>query len=345
MKSLEYDWVDGTHTTFDGYTIDEHSVVRNKKGHVMTPLKSGKYNNIGVRHEGIKRNILVGRALASTFLGNPPTLQHTADHKDKNSINDVLSNIRWLDKSGQRLNQTRSMQLTTAYVIVKDGVEHTANEWIDIFKKPNGKQYTTQRIHQFAQQQINGFRYKVFPELRAEVWKAVPDSKNSQGEWFISNMNRMKYKTAHADNVLTVDQLNKQGGYPSIKINGKQWQCHHLSMMTFRPREYAAKLPGDIILHKNDDPLDFNPFRLRWGTPSENGKDAHNNRKYDGTKSAQKPVASYIDGVFEREHESIEASAKYLKNNGYSKACRAGVQCALKNNVTRYDRTWVLISP
>ena len=32
MTTLEYDWEDGTHTTFDGYTIDENSTIRNKKG-------------------------------------------------------------------------------------------------------------------------------------------------------------------------------------------------------------------------------------------------------------------------------------------------------------------------
>ena len=100
MKTLEYHWKDGTHTVFDGYAIDELSVIRNKKGRVMTPFKSGKYYKVCVQHEGEERKILVGRALASTFLGKPPTLQHTADHEDKNSFNDTLENIRWLCKPG-----------------------------------------------------------------------------------------------------------------------------------------------------------------------------------------------------------------------------------------------------
>jgi hypothetical protein len=113
-------------------------------------------------------------------------------------------------------------------------------------------------------------------------------------------------------------------------------------MMTFRPREYAAKLPGDIIMHKNDNKLDFNPFRLRWGTPPENVKDAHRNGKYDGTKVAQKPVMSYVNGEFEKRHESLGDATKYLQEIGYTDANFQAVNRASENNVTCYDRTWKL---
>jgi hypothetical protein len=88
-----------------------------------------------------------------------------------------------------------------------------------------------------------------------------------------------------------VDQLCRRNGYPVIRINGKTWACHELSLMMFRPNEYAAKLPGDIILHKNDDKLDFNPFHLRWGTHSDNRNDAYVNGKYGNTNMARKPFA------------------------------------------------------
>ena len=146
--------------------------------------------------------------------------------------------------------------------------------------------------------------------------------------------------------IFTVDKLcETNDGYPAVTINGKHRKCHELSLMTFRPREYAAKLPGDIILHKKDNKLDFNPFRLRWGTPPENGIGAHRNGKHDNTKRARKPVTSYIDDVLEQEHESLRDAAKYLKINGYSKARDSGIRHALKNNVTRYDRTWKLVYP
>ncbi|AGE59492.1 hypothetical protein ATCVOR07043_656R [Acanthocystis turfacea Chlorella virus OR0704.3] len=342
MTTLEYYWNDGTHTVFDGYTIDENSIVKNiKTGHVMSQHEDNDgYNRVTLRHEGKPRSIFVHRAFASTFIGKPPSLEHTTEHDDRNRGNNVPSNILWKDKSDQAKNRDMPNYNKSAFIIVKDNIELTAKEWIKVVKNLHGKKYTENSIRQFSREQKNGFRYKFFPNLRGEVWKTVPGSKNKKGEWFISNKNRIKYKTPYAENVLTVEQLHKSTGYPVIKINGKDWKCHYLSMMTFRPREYVAKLPGDVILHKNGNKNDFNPFRLRWGTPPENAKDAYNNGKRYITKSGQKPVASYIDGVLEREHESLGDAAKYLRENGYSDAKHQTVSYASENYLVRYGRTW-----
>jgi hypothetical protein len=265
---------------------------------------------------------------------------HTTDHEYRNLEDNALENIRWLCKIGQRKNRDMPTDLKSAFIIVNGDIELTTKGWTDVYKKPNGKQYSESSIQRFAREQKYGFRYKVFSNLRGEVWKAIPGCKNKKGEWFVSNKNRMKYKTTHAENILSVDQLIKKDGYPTIRINGKQTKCHQLSMMTFRPREYSAKLPGDIILHKNDDRLDFNPFRLRWGTPPENGKDAHRNGKFVGTKTEQRPVASYIIGVLEQVHESLNDAAKYLRGHGYPDANHRCVGRAAENDTERYDRTW-----
>ncbi|AGE49554.1 hypothetical protein ATCVCan0610SP_639L [Acanthocystis turfacea Chlorella virus Can0610SP] len=334
----------GELTVFSGYTIDENGVVTNvATGRPMAKHNANGYNIVHVRCDGARRYIRVIRALASTFLGPPPSMHHTADHIDRDSTNDTLENVRWASTREQNLNKRRPCELKSAFVIVKDGVEHTAKEWSNVFAKPDGTRYSENTIREFVQQQKYGFRYKTFPNLRGEMWKAVPGSKNKNGEWFISNKNRMKYKTRYAENVMTVDKLLKVAGYPTVGINGKTWPCHVLSMMAFRPNEYAAKLQGDIVLHKHDNKLDFNPFRLRWGSPSENSSDAHDNGKFYGTNSARRPVASYVGGELEREHESLINAVRYLRENGYSKARDGNVHRALKTGSVCYARTWKAI--
>jgi len=107
MRTLQYYSAKGKLTTFPDYLIDENSNVKNVKiDKSLVINKSGKYNTIVIRHKGKQRNILVGRALASTFIGPPPTLGHTADHIDRNSKNDVLENIRWANKKDQARNRT-----------------------------------------------------------------------------------------------------------------------------------------------------------------------------------------------------------------------------------------------
>jgi hypothetical protein len=336
------------HVIFNKYTID-NGVIKNKKtGEIMSYLKSkAGYNRCIVTDDNGKRRALqVGRAIASTIYGSPPSPVHTADHKDKNRENDIDDNIRWLDESGQKYNQDRPETYKTVYTIIKDGVEKTTDEWVEHLKSEKNhlsREYTTKMIKHYAQRKQHGFSYKEYPDLPGEIWKEIIDSKNKMGYWKISDMNRVKYITKFAENVLSIGRLGLLGGYPTIKINGKQRVCHILAFMTFFPDEYANKRPDEMVLHKDDDSLDFRPYKLRLGTQSENMIDAHNNGKHDGTKSARMKCVSYIDGVYEIMHNSQSDAAKYLRHVGYDNADYRNISNALNPKYTSnltYDRTW-----
>jgi hypothetical protein len=295
--------------------------------------------------------IRIGRAIASTFIGKPPTLKHTADHKDRNTTNDTLENIRWLCKSGQIHNQTRSHTLKSAFVVIKDDVEKTINDWLIHLrghKNHLGRDYTAAMIGHYAKRHQFGFSYKKYHDLPDEIWKCVKDSKNSKNHWEISNMNRMKYVTNHTENVFFGSRLVLNSGYPTITINKKKVMCHILSFKTFFPDEYESMKPDEIILHDNDDKSDFRPHKLRIGTISVNGKDAHDNGKYDGTKNERINCASYINGILEKNHDSQRDAVKYLRTIGFTKADSSGIRKSLEafrdeNVIVRYGRTWQTI--
>lgn len=111
--------------------------------------------------------------------------------------------------------------------------------------------------------------------------------------------------------------------------------------MTFFPDEYATKKDDEIILHNEDNKLDFRPRMLRLGTRSQNAIDARDNGRRDGDKTARKPVVSYINGEFERHHESLTSAAKYLQQNGHPRATKINVSHGIQNGGVRYGRTWV----
>jgi len=342
---------------FDKYTSDEYGNVRNKAtGEVLRPTKNkDEYLSVGVYDASGKRHkIYIGRALASTFLGPPPTKAHTADHKNKNRANDTLENIRWVTKEEQNKNRTMPDTLKTALGVVRNDEEKTTKEWADYFnskdeKNHMGREYTENMIKHYAQKKQHGFAYKEYPDLEGEVWKDVEGSKTKKGMWQISSMNRVKYITNHAENVLEKDRLGLMNGYPTISFNGKIWSLHVVVFMTFFPDKWANKKPDEMVLHKEDDQMDFRPEMLRLGTQSENGKDAHDNGKHDGTLTARQKCASYIDGVLEKKHESQEAAAEYLRSIGHKKANSDNISQALsgtKKNGSpkiRYGRTWVLV--
>jgi hypothetical protein len=115
--------------------------------------------------------------------------------------------------------------------------------------------------------------------------------------------------------------------------------------MTFFPDEYANKKLDEMVLHEDDDRLDFRPHKLRLGTRSENTIDSYNNGKYDGTKTARMKCVSYIDGVYELMHDSQHDAMRYLRHIGYKKADSSEIGIALKARndnkiLTRYGRMW-----
>ncbi|AGE59829.1 hypothetical protein ATCVTN60342_618L [Acanthocystis turfacea Chlorella virus TN603.4.2] len=151
----------------------------------------------------------------------------------------------------------------------------------------------------------------------------------------------MKYKTEYAENVLTAEQLCKSnGGYPSVKIENKQWLCHILAFKTFFPDEYATKKDDEMILHRGDNKLDFRPTMLYLGNRNQNMFDAYDNGGRNGTKTARKPVASFINGKLEQEYPSLQNATKYLRENGYPRATQSGIRAGIITGGIRYERTW-----
>lgn len=349
-RTLVYYFEDGTCVVFNKYSIYSFGYIKNKKnGCVLCARKNiYEYNSVGVSDdEGNRRQINIGRAIASTFIGRPPTVAHTADHIDRNPGNDTLDNIRWLGKSEQNDNQECPETRKSAFIVIKDSVENTVKDWVEHFNGDHNhmkRKYTKNMIENYASQRKHGFAYKEYPDLPEEVWKLISESKTGKGFWEISNMNRVKYITKYGENVLYGERLGVKNGYPKININGRLGYCHILSFKTFFPEEYAAKKPGEMVLHDNDDKLDFRPSKLRLGTNSDNSKDAYDNGCHDGKQSARQKCASYIQGVFEKEHDSQTDAVNYLKCIGYNKASAGSISGALNGGrKTAYDRVWTLI--
>lgn len=330
------------HVIFNKYTIDENGVIKNINGKEIAYHEDKKKYSICSIYDddGNRRGIRVCRALASTFIGPPPTPEHTADHIDRNKENDTLNNIRWLCKPEQVKNRDMPITFKSAFIIAKDDIEMTTTDWVKHLKdKKNsfGREYTKVMIKHYAQNKQHGFSYKVYPDLVGEVWKEIIGSDNKTGRWEISNMNRVKYITKYAKSVLSGERLGIDNGYPMITCG----LCHILVFKSFFPEKWETRNPGEIVLHEDDDRLDFRPHKLRLGTRKDNGNDAHNNGCYDGTKSAMTGCASYIDGVFEKEHESQNDAARYLITRGFKKASPGNISNVLcGDREIAYGRTW-----
>jgi len=344
-RFLKYYWDDGRPPLeTDKYTVDTFGIIRwsgKEEGPSLQYTKDG-YIRITIVDATRRYSLYRARIVASTFLGPPPELTYTPDHENRQQDDDRLVNISWESKINQANNRIRPKTLKNALIIVNDDLnkEMTAKEWAKMFKKPDGNAYRERTIRQFAQENLYGFRYKTYPNLEGEIWKRVIGSENKQGRWEVSNMCRMKYITGCAENVYSGGRLGLIKGYPAIAIHGKTEPCHIVVFKTWFPEMYAAMKPGEMILHENDDKMDFRPEKLRIGTLPMNMKDAHNNGKFEGKQKERQKCASYIDGVFEKEHESQSDAAQYLRLHGWPKAAQQNISLALDENKVRYGRIW-----
>jgi hypothetical protein len=349
---LEYYYKDGRHVIFDKYEIDMFGGIYNKKtGQRMSYRKSGEYDMTTVcDNTGNQYGILIARASVSTFHEKPPTIYHSAEHINcENKDNNIVCELTWMNSSGQQRNRNMPEDLLIAYIIVRDDIEMTAKEWslyLSDDRNHMGRRYTKYMISQYAQQKKHGFSYKVYEDLPGETWYKIMNSENSKGRWEISDQNRIARVTKFARNVIDVTRFGFNQKHPIICINGKNRGLHAVAFEAYYPEEFAAKLSGEMILHKLDNKLDFRPHSLYIGNASNNLKDAHNNGCYANTKRARQSCISYINGIFEKQHESPDDAEKYLKANGFPNADHSNISTALrsKKTLTRYGRTWSLSS-
>jgi hypothetical protein len=344
IRTLEYYFRFGDkveHVIFDQYTIDTGGNITNKKtGKRTASILSGKYYRTCLQNNNTRCSILIARAIASTFIGPPPSWKYTADHVDRNSTNDVLDNIRWASVEEQNINRTTPDFNKDAFIIVKNNVEKTAKEWAKIENK------TEECIRDRARNKRLGFSYKEYPDLPGEVWKYVSTSKDNRGVWWISNQCRIKYITKHAENVIYEDRLGLIMGYPRITINKVSYLVHDIVFKTFYPDEYKNKTDDMVICHINDIRTDFRPENLELGSTSDNMTQAYGNGKYEGTKTDRQKCMSTDAFGNQETHESQHAAARYLRALGYSnEAYQANVRQALlafDEDITLIvcDRTW-----
>lgn len=346
---------------FSNYTVESNDsgvFIRNKKGKIIKTHKipSG-HNRVTLSLDGKDYTIYVGRIVASTFLGPPETPRHTVDHINNNAPgDDRIENIRWLCKTGQRHNQTRSETYNNAFLIVRNEVEKTSREWETYFKdNPKeredipAKSLSKETILNLAIENKYGFSFKVYPDLPGETWFVVPDSFSRYAHWEFSTKCRMARVSSYARNVFSGDRFYLFNDYPTVYFNETHQRCHVIVFKTLFPEEYAAR-GIKVVCHRDDDKTNFAPDNLYLGTAAENTSDSYKNGKHDGKGSAQRPVVSFVSGVFEKHHDSYADAERYLRELDpvkYSKAACQGIYQAIKsweeeNKIrVKYHRTWL----
>lgn len=316
FKKVEIFFENGEHKYFDKYEVNVCAVVRNSKSKKVLGLHGsiGGYNRIGMRDNNDKYYMVsLARVVLSTFVGKPPTIRHTADHRlSCRKKDDRLINLRWLDKTGQNKNRKYPSTNSNSMIIIHSGIELTTKEWS---KQENVAESTILR----RARQGKDWTYKQYQDLKDECWLDVIGSKNSRGFWKVSNLGRAAYHSTFTRRVFDTKELAVGDRYPSIFVNGKHMYLHYCIFETFKPEEYKLMQKDECILHNDDNRLDCSINSLRIGSQSENRKDAYKNGRYNGCKSQYRKCVGYRNN--ERyEFKSLVDARDWLRINGYPNA-------------------------
>lgn len=333
-KSYEYYNDDGRHKQLSKYVIDLFGNTKHiRKNNILSPAISKNYYTLRLFDDDNKRHgIIVHRAVCSTFFGRPPTLQHTGDHiYSAQKTNNSIWNLKWSTGSEQAINQEKTDDRKNAFIIIKNGIEKTAKEWMIELN------YSENMIYNKVRNNLDGFSYKLYDDLPNEIWKLIPNLPYDKGHIMMSNKSRVAIHNNHgARHIRTANNLYKQGGYPSIN----NIMAHQIAMEIFCPEKIDNKKDGEIICHKNDNKLDFSPDNLYFGSASQNGTDAHDNGSFDETLSERKCcVARRPDGTFVKQFDSRADAVKWLHSEGFENAIRASITMVIdkfqKNRIKR----------
>ena len=134
---------------FPDYEISDRGRVRNKKTNsIMIPgISKQGYLHVGLRKNGVRKNVYIHRLVASSFLGKNDDL--VVNHKDGNKSNNSLENLEWC---------TDSENIKHAYItgLKKPSENHPLKKSIQIIE--TGEKFPS--IHKCAKA-INGDRKSI----------------------------------------------------------------------------------------------------------------------------------------------------------------------------------------
>jgi hypothetical protein len=126
------------------------SVPRNM---VLTRKRRGNYLSIALHKDGVKRNHLIHRLVATAFLDNPKGYPEV-NHKDEDKYNNELSNLEWCSKS---YNQRYSKGIERT-LISPAGIEISFPSTREFFYVYGLNRGSLSRLFHGKQSHVNGWR-------------------------------------------------------------------------------------------------------------------------------------------------------------------------------------------
>jgi len=274
---------------YDNYEVSSFGRVRNKKtGRILKQANMGGYYGVGLSKIKTK-TFQVHRLVAETFIINPQNKAHV-NHKDKNSLNNHLSNLEWNTPKENNIHksagiiQTTNQNLAVWKIDIKTGDKIEKYNSIDLASKWIFEQGLSENIHSIKSSISCSIRgvYKSSFGFKWELDKDEDLENEDTSGYYISSLGRFKNKKG----IIMKDYKPHHSGYIYLRVNIKKYALHRLVALTFIENP-ENKL---VVNHIDGNKLNNKAENLEWVTCAENN---FHNHKIGLTKGHKREIIQY----------------------------------------------------
>ena len=279
---VKEEWL--TISNYDNYEVSSFGRVRNKKtGRILKSSNRGGYYVVGLSNIKTK-TFQVHRLVAETFIENLENKAHV-NHKDKNSLNNHLSNLEWNTPKENNIHksagiiQTTNQNLAVWKIDIKTGDKIEKYNSIDLASKWIFEQGLSENIHSIKSsiscsirgvyKSSFGFKWELDKDedLENEIWKEINIENEDTSGYYISSLGRFKNKKG----IIMKDYKPHHSGYIYLRVNIKKYALHRVVALTFIENP-ENKI---VVNHIDGNKLNNKAENLEWLTCSENNLHAH----------------------------------------------------------------------
>jgi hypothetical protein len=284
---------------YDKYEVSTFGNVRNKNtGRILKQANMGGYYGVGLSNKTTK-TYPVHRLVALTFIENPENKLHV-NHKDKNSLNNKLTNLEWntakennihkstgvIQTTNQNLSIWRINKNTKEYLQKYNSIDEGA-KWIisqNLSKNINSAKSSISTAARGVSKSSFGFNWEIDKgkKLENEIWKEINIENEDTSGYFVSSLGRFKNKKG----VIMNNYKPHHSGYIYLRVNIKKYALHRLVALAFI--ENPNNKP--FVNHIDGNKTNNNQSNLEWVTCSENNL---HNHKIGLTKGHKRKIVQY----------------------------------------------------
>jgi hypothetical protein len=307
-------------SNYDKYEVSSFGNVRNKNtGRILKSANNGGYLCVGLSNK-ITKTFPVHRLVALAFIENLENKLHV-NHKDKNSLNNKLSNLEWntakennkhksagvIQTTNQNLGIWRINILTGDRLEKYNSIEDGA-KWLysnNISKNFNSARTSISCATRGIYKSSFGFKWELDKgnNLENEIWKEISIENEYTTGYFVSSLGRFKNKKG----VIMENYKPHHSGYIYLRVNIKKYSLHRLVALAFI--ENPNNKP--FVNHIDGNKTNNNVSNLEWTTCSENN--LHNYKIGLNKGHKRKIIQCNLQMNEIKTFETIKAASNELK--------------------------------